>query len=251
MKRIFFFCFGLVCLVLVASCRKDVPKGNIPNGEIAVTFDDYNIDNWYKHLHLLDSLDIKATFYVCRYHLLSAKQKQELREIASHGHEIAYHTTSHLDLAKTYEKKGLAWIIQNEIHKDLEAMRKDGYAATDFAYPYGSHNPQLDAALLRLFKSIRALGNKQDWNKSLVKRSGDKQIFYGAGIDQNSKLTDGGIYTLLKDAHDFHDCLVLTGHEINNPNYPLHVTLSRLKMISDQAKRMNLKFVTISEICTQ
>jgi peptidoglycan/xylan/chitin deacetylase (PgdA/CDA1 family) len=39
-------------------------------------------------LPLLDSFGAKATFYISSYHMLSSQQKNQLREIKNHGHEI-------------------------------------------------------------------------------------------------------------------------------------------------------------------
>ncbi len=64
----------MVCLLLPVlffsinfSCKKtDVITSSasvtpVPfKGGIALTFDDYNIDNWYKYIDLFDSLQVKA-----------------------------------------------------------------------------------------------------------------------------------------------------------------------------------------------
>lgn len=240
----------LVVTIIFSACSKSIPDGKMPDGEVALTFDDSAVDNWFTYMPVLDSLNIKATFYVSNYHKLTQKQKDELHIMAAHGHEIAYHTTNHPDLVKALQKKGMAALITEEIEKDLPLMRKDGFNIVNFAFPFGSHNAQLDAAFLRTFKSIRAVTNSQNYHKSLVKQSGEKQLFYGASVDVSSKLNDGAIINLLNDAHTHNDCVVLLSHEINTPNYKYSVPLTRLRLIAAEAQRRNLKFVTVRQICS-
>ncbi|MGE5518479.1 MAG: polysaccharide deacetylase family protein [Candidatus Dadabacteria bacterium] len=238
------FCFSIL---LLTGCNKDV-QGNLPSGEVALTFDDFNVDNWYANIHVLDSLNIKATFYVCRYHELTSEQKRKLHEIASHGHEIAYHSTNHPDMVKRLKSKGMAEIINEEILKDLRLMRADGYSISHFAYPYGSHNRELDCTMKRYFKTVRKVCNKNNWNKSLVKQSGERQILYGAGIDHGSKISNQGIIDLLDNAQSNHDCVVLNAHEMNNPRYIFSVSTERLVRIAKEAKQRNLEFITIDQV---
>lgn len=238
----------LILLVIVYGCRKNPPHGSMPEGQIAVTFDDWYIDNWYSYLPLLDSLGIKATFYIGRYHELSDKQKVLLRNIADRGHEIAFHTSTHPDMVKALEKRGMSYLINKEIRQDLALMKNDGYPVENFAYPFGSHNPELDVALLREFKSIRAVSNKQNWNRCLAKKQAEKQIFYGAGIDGDSKMTDREIISIIENAYKYHDCVVFAAHLIGDPSLTRHVSPERLKLIASEARKRNMPFVTISQL---
>lgn len=248
-KRVFFLVlFCAAATLFLSSCSKEVPQGSLPNGQVAVTFDDASVDNWYQHLDLLDSLKIKATFYVSAYHSFTATQKQKLKEVERRGHEIAYHTASHPDLVKEVAKDGVAQTETREILSDLELMKADGYNITNFAYPFGSHSMQLDNCLLRRFKSVRALSNHQNYNKSLVKEAGDRKILYGANIDNNSRLKEDGIYSLMDKAKDHNDCLVLVAHQMANPALKLQISRERLVLISKAAAERNLEFVTINQI---
>ncbi len=134
-KYVHGFVLAVLIGIIIAGCRQDVPKGLLPHGSVALTFDDASVDNWYDHLPLLDSLGIKATFYISKYHTLSPEQKQRLHLIAAHGHEIAYHTTNHSDLRKLLEKKGMDYVIREEILKDLDLMQQDGFNITNSLPP--------------------------------------------------------------------------------------------------------------------
>lgn len=238
----------ITAILFLSSCHKEIPKGKLEQGQVALTFDDASVENWDRYLPLLDSLDIKATFYISKYHTFTAQKKKLLKKIESRGHEIAFHTTNHPDLVKEVAKNGMAQTEANEINKDLEMMKGDGYNITNFAYPYGSHTTQLNTCLLRKFKSVRALSNKQDYNKSLVKEAGDWKILYGANVDNNSRLTEDGIISLLDKAQEHNDCLVLVAHEINNKSIRLQISRERLQLISRAAKERNLKFITVNGI---
>lgn len=243
-QLLLFFCTSLI--FLFASCRKEVPNGTFANGRIVLAFDDASVDNWYQHLDLLDSLHIKATFYISSYHTLNRSQKGRLKEIEARGHEIAYHTTNHHDLVEEVNKHGMARTEANEINADLALMMADGYNITNFAYPYGSHSSQLNTCLLRRFKSVRALSNHQDYNKSLVKETGDWKVLYGANVDNNSRLKEEGIWSLMNKAKDHNNCLVLVAHQINNRSIKLQISRERLIAISKAAADRNLEFVTVN-----
>jgi len=235
-----------VLLIAFASCRKGVPEGELAQGQIALTFDDNSIENWYKQLSLLDSLNIKATFYISHYHTFNKQQKTWLKEIEKRGHEIAFHTATHPDLPKEVAKRGMAATEEKEIKKDLKLMQADGYYPTDFAYPFGSHTSQLNTCLLRTFKSVRALSNQQNYNLSLVKESGEGKVLYGANIDNNSRLKEDGIASLMDKAREHRDCLVMVAHQINVGK--LQISRERLLYIARLAKEKSLRFVTVNEI---
>jgi len=159
-----YVCYAVtfVCCITI-SCGKEIPKGRIPNGYIAITFDDASINNWYSNLALMDSLDIKATFYISQYHTLKSEEKKKLFEIQNHGHEIAYHTSNHQDL-KILMNSPSGWDkVNREICEDMEMMKRDGFDVTNFAFPYGSHDTELDRRILKKFKTVRALSNRTNY----------------------------------------------------------------------------------------
>jgi peptidoglycan/xylan/chitin deacetylase (PgdA/CDA1 family) len=248
LQRTLFQLLLAIGLLHFVGCRKSAPQGSLPAGQVAITFDDGTIDNWYQHLNLLDSLQIKATFYISFYHTFSAEQKHKLKEIERRGHEIGYHTANHANLVKEVAKNGLAQTEAKEIDTDLMLMKNDGYRITNFAYPYGSHSAQLNTCLLRRFKSVRALSNQQNYYKSLVKESGERQVLYGANVDNNSRLKEDRIFSLMDDAREHNDCLVLVAHQINTTSTPLKITRERLLRLSKAAAERNLTFVTIDQI---
>jgi hypothetical protein len=213
---------------------------------IALTFDDCSVDNWYKYLPLLDSFGVKATFYVSSYHTLTQQQKEKLKQIQQHGHEIGYHTTFHNNLSEYLCKHGLKELLDIEIYQDLKKMNRDGFYPTTFAYPYGVHDGYLDGQLLKIFKSLRMLNGSKDLAKS-VTRTTSNTMLYGLGMD-NDRRSNDMLEKMMDLAVKNHNCLVLVGHQIGNPDAKFQVPYQKLKFILQKAKNLNMVFYRADEI---
>lgn len=241
----------LICTVLFCfcSCKKYQKDGYVQDAGIVLTFDDNNIDNWHKYLPLFDSTGIKATFYVSKYNRFTADQRNKLRELQSHGHEIAFHSVNHYNMVDyVYKyKHSMDQLMENEILCGLRLMNRDGFYPQTFAYPFGAHCETIDHALLKRFKSVRALNGTMDYSKSLAPTDRNEML-YGFGLDKSSNHSDATIEKLLTSARENHTFAVLVAHNINLTNSNLTVTVERLKRIAALSKQMNLKFYLASEI---
>lgn len=238
----------LLLSVLFAGCTKYHKEGSIKDPGVVITFDDNYVDNWAEYLPMLDSAGVKATFYICRYNRFTPDQKNKLRLIQSHGHEIAFHTTNHynmLDYVYKHKHTMEEW-IKNEVENGLKMMNTDGFYPITFAYPSGAHNGLSDKMLQRYFKSVRALNGTNDFSKSLIPTE-NNQVIYGLGIDKSSKRSDEQILQLIRSASDNKDCAILVAHNINGP-MQLSVTKERLLKIFAYIKSLGLKYYTVSEI---
>jgi peptidoglycan/xylan/chitin deacetylase (PgdA/CDA1 family) len=240
---------------LVSSCSKTevvdpaaaaTLSASTPGG-IALTFDDYSVDNWHNYLSLLDSFNVKATFYISNYNKLTSAQKNKLRQLQQHGNEIAFHSTNHVNFLKYADSNKCDKLMQEEVEKGLKLMNDDGFTTTTFAYPYGKHNEILDKLLLKSFKSVRALNGSHDLSKSLSPLSGNK-ILYGLGIDESSKRDLGKIKDLISLAQQKNKCAVLLIHNIERPAISLQLPLWKLREVLEKVKSLNLKYYTVSEI---
>ncbi len=221
-------------------------SGNINEPGLALTFDDYSIDNWYKSLPLLDSFGTRATFYVSCYHKLTDQQKDKLRTIQAHGHEIAYHTTNHYNMVDYESRHGMKDILEMEVDQDLKKMNRDGFYPVSFAYPFGAHNYYLDNELLKKFKSVRMLNGSADLSKSLAATQSNKSL-YGLSMD-NDRQSIQTIWNMLGNAKNDHSCLVLVAHQINNPTAKFAVSHDKLKKILQKAADLGLKFYTAADL---
>jgi peptidoglycan-N-acetylglucosamine deacetylase len=239
---------SLAICTIFNGCTKYKKDGQLHQAGVALTFDDDRVDNWFTYLPYLDSSNIKATFYVCKYNRFTDAQKQKLAVIQSHGHEIAFHSTNHynmLDYVYRY-KHTINELMFNEIECGLKMMNKDGFYPTTFAYPYGAHNGLYDKKLMQYFKSVRALNGTNDFSKSLAPTE-NNQLLFGLGIDKSSKRSDEVVLQVIKSASENNTCAVFVAHDINT-SLNLSVTLARLKLIVNYVKQLGLKYYTISQI---
>jgi peptidoglycan/xylan/chitin deacetylase (PgdA/CDA1 family) len=235
-------------LFLASGCKKFEKQCYLKDPGIVLTFDDDKVDNWFTYLPLLDSAGAKVTFYICKYNRFTADQKRKLAIIQSHGHEIAFHTTNHYNMEDyVYKSKHtVEELMRSEVEAGLKLMNRDGFYPKTFAYPYGAHNGVLDKALMRYFKSVRALNGTQDFSKSIVPNE-NNNLLYGLGIDKSSKRSDADVTNILQSAKNNNGCVVLVGHEINTSSI-YSMSLQRLKSILEFVKKHNLKYYTVLEI---
>ena len=221
--------------------------GHLQKSGIAFTFDDFNVNEWFRCLPLLDSFGVKATFYISNYNKLNKEEINKLRIIKRCGHEIAFHTTNHFNMVKYLNNEGMEALIQNEILAGLSKLNADGFYPTTFAYPYGHHTQALDNTLLKYFKSVRALNGTNNYSRSLATTSYN-EILYGLGIDESSKRPMSTILQLVNNAHDDNNCLVLVSHHTDLPGTKFITTHSTLREIIKKAVSLDMQFYTISEI---
>ena len=231
------------------SCNKDVVVINQvqTRGGLALTFDDYSVDNWYSYLPMLDSFGVRATFYISNYNKLTAAQKNKLHDFESHGNEIAFHSTTHVDFLKYAESNSCDKLLKEEVANGMQLMINDGFHPTTFAYPYGKHNEILDKLLLKSFKNVRALNGTAGFARSLAPLQGNK-ILYGLGIDESSNRDLSRIKGLLSLAKQRNQCAILVVHNIERTDINLQVPLWKLREILSKVRSLDLKFYTVSEI---
>lgn len=238
---------ALVFSILV-SCKKYDRPGIVEQPGIVLTFDDCSIDNWYNYLPLLDSFGVKATFYISNYDHVNLQQKIKLQEIQNHGHEIGFHTLNHPDLTAYIQKWGIQKLIDDEIVEGLRLMNKDGFYPTSFAYPYGSHLPQLDVRLWRYFKSLRALNGTTNYSKSCT-GSKYNPMLYAFVIDEKAHKSMNIIERLMRGTKRNGNCLVFCAHQINSEDAGTYsVSEERLRRILTLARQLDLKFYTADEV---
>ena len=243
----------LICIVLCInfSCKKmDITPSVTQRGGLALTFDDHYIDNWFPYMDLLDSMGVKATFYISNYNKFTAAQKAKLHKLQEHGHEIAFHSTTHANFLKESNSGGCDKLIKEEVIAGLELMNKDGFYPTTFAYPFGKHSEVLDKLLYKYFKSVRALNGTQDLTRSLASLENNK-LLYGLGIDETSKRSMDKIKGLLFLAQQTNHCAVLLVHNIQRTDTDMQIPVWKLKEVLTNAISLHLKFYTISEISRQ
>lgn len=246
MRKLLLFVFAPA--IFLSGCKKNLDmEGNFLQPGVAITFDDNSVRNWHRNLNFLDSLGIHATFYISNYHSLSANEKRLLKVIESRGHEIAYHTTNHRNLEDLYFRKGWGYLYDTEIRPDMQMMMADSFAIKNFAYPFGKHCRDLDNNLLQLFNSVRALDGTRT-NNGCFAVSANSRMLSSMGIDESSNPSMAVIEEKLKKAINDQKCLVLLGHEIENPRYRYQTRRETLRRIAEFVQAHHMKFYRVDEI---
>lgn len=115
--------------------KKEMPQ--LPLKVISLTFDDAPSPKTKELVDLLESLEIKATFFILGCNL--KYYKEELKYIYNNGHEIGNHSYSHPDFKKITVDKGI-----EEINKTQELIFDviNRYPRV-FRFPYGSVNKEV------------------------------------------------------------------------------------------------------------
>ncbi len=132
----------------------DLADGTATQG-LALSFDDHDLVGWNGLLPLFELYGARVTFFVSAFTFLDDDERLLLRNLASAGHAIEYHSTAHQD-AETYSaENGLEAYITEDILPGLTAMRAAGYNPRVFAYPFGARTAATDEAVLEHFPLIR------------------------------------------------------------------------------------------------
>ena len=141
----------LVCLLAAA------PAAARPT-IVSLEFDDATADQ-AQALPLLAAHGFAATFFVNSAHVGRSGYLtwRRLHAIQRAGHEIAGHTLHHLRLTKLTPAR-----VRHEVCADRSALRAHGFAATDFAYPYGATDPAIERTVKACgYRSARRISGVQ------------------------------------------------------------------------------------------
>jgi peptidoglycan/xylan/chitin deacetylase (PgdA/CDA1 family) len=137
--------FDVVPLRDLRCCIAGAPHRSVA----VVTFDDGALDSYTVVLPILEELGIKATFFVVTgsvggtyrgtYFQTPAMSRQQLRELAGLGHEVAAHTETHPRLTEIPLHNAREEMVRSK--KLLEDLT--GVPVVSFAYPFGELNDEL------------------------------------------------------------------------------------------------------------
>lgn len=131
------------------------------NGQmIYLTFDDGPGESTYQLLDILDTYNIKATFFVLR----NEYREEEYREIIRRGHEIGVHSTSH--------DYGILYADIDAFIEDVSTCRDyvenvTGHRLFLYRFPGGTNNQVHDVSISRCIEYLQSVGLTHfDWNIS-------------------------------------------------------------------------------------
>jgi peptidoglycan/xylan/chitin deacetylase (PgdA/CDA1 family) len=137
--------------------RKTIAIQN-ERGVVSFTFDDFPRSAHRIAGQILEGVNARGTFYLSMglmntHGMLGAYfTDQDLRELATDGHELACHTYSHLRC------RGVSWLrLWKDIHRNQARLRKilPGRVLSNFSYPYGDSTPWTRRLFGSRFRSCR------------------------------------------------------------------------------------------------
>lgn len=257
--RIFYLLVGLGLLGLVG-CSS--PKTNQPPG-IALSFDDRFINEWYQLRPLFRQYNAHVTFYITQFDSLSPTERAKLKVLQQEGHEIACHGAIHTNAVAYLKDHSLAQYMQAEVYPELQAMQRQGFNPTSFAFPGGAHTAAVDAELLKHFVMLRDVALVERtlwgitlhwpirWMTSIYYRFDGDPITDGLLIDEGAGLSNEEIQTALDKAAQHGEALLLFGHKPYAGPVPADgygFLTRRLAFILAECTRRNMRTYTMSEL---
>ena len=104
---------------------------------VSLTFDDGTASQYWA-LNQLSSRNMTGTFYVNSARLGTSDYYmtwKQVHDLSNAGNEIGGHTADHYDLPNSDPAEA-----QRQVCDDRANLLSQGFAPTDFAYPYGNFN---------------------------------------------------------------------------------------------------------------
>jgi peptidoglycan/xylan/chitin deacetylase (PgdA/CDA1 family) len=193
---------------------------------VALTFD----DGYREHLKMANYLAkrcIRVTFFVItglkEYMGRQLLKPEEIRKIASLGHEIGSHSVTHVNMAKADEETVFKELMESKC--SLSGLL--GNEVVSFAYPYGSCNAVVSKLARQVYKYART---------TYVGPARTYKVFDEHGCIVGFNLRLSNIYELLTLKKL--DTLVLYTH------LPI---IAKLSVMLTALKTLSPRFITICE----
>ncbi|MDR1445078.1 MAG: polysaccharide deacetylase family protein [Treponema sp.] len=114
---------------------------------ILLSMDDDYQEQWTRYFDLFDRYGAKITFFTI------GGVSPFCREALDRGHDIGYHTKSHLNLPRVSRRT-----FYEQTLEEVESYRQAGIPLSAFAYPFGLSDPWMHEALADTFAVQRGFG---------------------------------------------------------------------------------------------
>ncbi|MGB3918523.1 MAG: polysaccharide deacetylase family protein [Thiothrix litoralis] len=229
---------------------------------LALTFDDDYVDQWYDYFitnsQNINLSNVKATFFVSNFHLLSNDQLNKLHILANAGHEIGSHSYSHGEINTSdptvNDPAKVSTYLNTQVLPTLTGMVAAGFTPLSFAYPSNGHTNAYDDAIRPYFPFLRA--GYADETRPLSQRdrlyhNSDKYYTFleGDSIDNDTQNELPEIGDALTRAKNNTEILTLYTHRIQPDAQPhtYSLNVSKLNGVISKAKQLGLRFYTFSE----
>ena len=210
---------------------------------IVLSFDDYS-ETWEKELPLLETLGIKATFFITG-DFVRDRQKAESRlgPLVKAGHSLGVHTFTHRRASEMWEKEGSTWLGADVLEQARLLTDISGRPTHSFAYPYGDHNDATDRILVKHFRFVRTFGKVPSFTTEKVLRKGG--VTYATSID-NVQQRDAAWYEeQLAELSRQSKIWVVASHHFNESDWG--ITSARLRHFAETAHKLGIRLLRFED----
>lgn len=238
-----------VTLLVLWSCTQPEDV-TVPNGGVAITFDDLHFTEWCAVDTMLDKYHWKATFCISLIGSRSDLDIQRMHKLHEIGHEISGHGYMHVHSVLYVATHGIEKYIEDEIIPMMDYFEAESLNVRSFSYPYGSRNNFTDNELLDYFDILRATSNGvRTVEKSKCYFDGSP-IVYSLGLDDHfGHYSEEYFIDLLTYAHEEGKIIIFHGHKpVETVTGKYQVSFHTLDMICKYAYDNNMNFYTLSDL---
>ena len=200
---------------------------------LLLSLDDDYVQAWEEHLDLFDEYGARVTFFLQGANITFAAKAME------RGHDVGYHSLSHLDLRKVSQER-----FMNETVLTGEFYRQAGVPLSSFAYPFGFSEPWMHETLLESYGVLRGYGTtfrlyREDQIRGghIISRAIDNTVIRG---DENFERLISQMLFIVKFLDAGH-VLPLTSHDISD-TAQWGISRKRLEFLLKTAVDLKLKF---------
>lgn len=219
---------------------------------LCMTFDDNYVDSWYNSRSLFAKYSVQATFMLCWPERITPRQRDKLHALQDAGHEIGFHTRTHVRLPKYLQTHTIEDYLADEIDRGLDAMNALDLHPTSFSFPYFRYRPRLIAPLLERFDILRLQGPYDDFKPAIAPTTSNRTIDTFCFTDKTGLNLNAAYY-----ADRFHHlaqtggCAVSCGHYIGtegNKFARVRCSHDDLESILALARAYNITFARLSDV---
>ena len=207
------------------------------NAGILLSFDDDYMETWERYLDFFDEYGAKVTFFIIGNYV-------PFSSIAlSRGHDVGFHTLSHLDLRQL---SGPEFYL--EAIESAESFRQAGVPVSSLAFPYGFSEAWMYDVLLEHYSVLRGYGTtfrlydgEKIGSSHIISRAIDNTVLQG---EDNFDRTIRSMLMTVKFM-DKNWVLPITSHDISNAAWAIRHR--RLEYLLWTAEDLGLKFYRFSD----
>lgn len=215
--------------------------GEWTEGMVTLSFDDSWISQYTAVLPILESVGIKATFYITTEPILGGwsdfMTPAQVKDISQKDHEIGDHTITHPHLIELSQTQINKEIIDSKNY--LETLT--GKSVTTMAYPYGEFN----SIVQNLVKSAGYLTARGVDEENLNTATTNRYNLQSSCILKSTPFET--IKKAIDNAKANKQWYILCIHEVKTVGDEYSITLAQFQEIINYIKQIGIKTVTVGE----